>query len=106
MHAYAAERPGTVRLTVATGAQELTVLVSDSGCGLGSAGPSLGLGLGLGLLEQACDALSISTRGAGGTLIEMRFALPAAQAHSARSQPRGSVRSATRAASPRFSTMT
>jgi anti-sigma regulatory factor (Ser/Thr protein kinase) len=108
-HAYDRGSPGWVRMTASVGAGEITVLVADSGRGLGGSHSSVGLGLGLGLLADACDSLSIMRRSPAGTLLEMRFALPGESTlerdgANRETQRRGSVLSARRAASPRFST--
>ena len=123
VHAYTAERRGAVRVSAGLGAGELTVLVADEGCGIGAAPESPGLGLGLGVIDECADALTITTRAAGGIQLEMRFRLErcverrfrerpaqvrgsvvADGRDSASSEVRGSVASAMRAAWPRFST--
>jgi anti-sigma regulatory factor (Ser/Thr protein kinase) len=123
VHAYGAENHGVVRVTTGLGAGEVTVLVADRGCGIGAAPQSPGLGLGLGVIEDSCEALTITTRSEGGMQLEMRFRLGrcgerrfrerAAQARGSvasvsrgadGSDARGSVASAMRAAAPRFST--
>jgi anti-sigma regulatory factor (Ser/Thr protein kinase) len=75
VHAYDEESAGNVHITAAVIEGELTVVVSDDGCGLGCAGISPGLGLGLGLIANGCDSLSIVARPYGGTQLEMRLAL-------------------------------
>ncbi len=76
VHAYGCgSRRGAIRLTVAAVDDELSVLVADDGCGLGAAPPSPGLGLGMGVIELSTDALTITTRSSGGTLLEMSFSL-------------------------------
>lgn len=75
VHAYQDESAGNVHITAAVIEDELTVVVSDDGCGLGCAGISPGLGLGLGLIANGCDSLSIVARPFGGTQLEMRLAL-------------------------------
>ena len=75
LHAYGASAAGTVRVWAAACAGELSVLIADEGCGLGAAGPSGGLGLGVPIMRHSCDALTMSRRAAGGTLVEMRFNL-------------------------------
>lgn len=97
VHAYSGSTDGSVQLMAAVLEGELAVLVSDDGCGLGAAPQSPGLGLGMGVIEYSADALTITTRSAGGTIIEMRFSLcerQPANGHSAAAQPRGSVASA------------
>jgi anti-sigma regulatory factor (Ser/Thr protein kinase) len=78
VHAYAnTEEAANVHVTAAVIADELTIVVADDGCGLGSAPASPGLGLGLGLVANTCDAFSIVTRPYGGTQLEMRITLSA-----------------------------
>jgi serine/threonine-protein kinase RsbW/stage II sporulation protein AB (anti-sigma F factor) len=101
VHAYSAPTGGIVRVTAGGSAGELTVLVADDGCGIGAAPESPGLGLGLGVIEECCDALTISSRAAGGIQLEMRFRLRGWEEPRAlrlRSQVRGSVTSARRPA--------
>jgi anti-sigma regulatory factor (Ser/Thr protein kinase) len=121
VHAYGAEHCGAVRVTAGVAAGELTVLVADRGCGIGAAPQSPGLGLGLGVIEESCEALTITARSEGGIQVEMRFLLERCGEHRFReraaqtlgsvasrgadgSGARGSVASAMRAAWPRFST--
>lgn len=99
VHAYGrGSGSGAIRLTVAAVDGELSVLVADNGCGLGAAAPSPGLGLGMGVIELSTDALTITTRSSGGTLLEMSFKLRkrerAASRRSLAAQLRGSVSSA------------
>lgn len=98
-HAYGA-KPAEVHVTASMSDGELSVLVADDGCGLGSAAASPGLGLGLGMIEFSCDSLTITQRAGGGTLVEMYFRLREreARSESARGVPaqaRGSLASAT-----------
>lgn len=75
VHAYSGSREGSVQLVAAVAQGELSVLVADDGCGLGRAPRSSGLGLGMGVIECSADALTITTRASGGTIVEMRFSL-------------------------------
>ncbi|HEY4450901.1 MAG TPA: ATP-binding protein [Solirubrobacteraceae bacterium] len=86
VHAYD-EEVGNVHLTAAVISGDLTVVVSDDGCGWGCAGPSPGLGLGLGLVANACQALSIVARPYGGTQLEMRLTLCAREREHVVSRP-------------------
>lgn len=98
VHGYGEGGEGSIQLIAAGFDGEVSVLVADDGCGLGSARASCGLGLGMGVMEYSADVLTITTRASGGTLIEMRFALVAAQPVRERravaAHPRGSVASA------------
>ncbi len=102
VHAYR-DAPGTICVVAAVVSDELWVLIADEGCGLESHSDRPGLGLGLALIAQASNDFAIVPRSAGGTEIRMRFNLLAAESRGKR-QPRGSVASAFRPASSRFST--
>ena len=104
MHAYASRSPGSISLTAGLAGSELWILIGDDGGGLRSASESPGLGVGLALIAQASDALTIMNRSNGGTEVRMCFTLDADGAEG--SQDRGSSRSASSPASPRFSTTT
>jgi stage II sporulation protein AB (anti-sigma F factor) len=99
VHGYGLQARGRIHVMAAVSEQELLVLVADDGCGLGAAPASSGLGLGLGVVEGSCDALTITTRAAGGTMVEMSFRLREREAAYARQgrldQARGPVSSAT-----------
>lgn len=98
VHAYAQARAGAIQLTAVAVEDELSVLVADDGCGLGWAPASPGLGLGMGVIECSADALTITTRASGGTLLEMLFRLrpgaPDGGRPQAAAQLRGSASSA------------
>lgn len=104
LHAYR-ESEGAVHLTAAVAAGELWILVGDDGCGLHRRSNRPGIGMGLALIAKASDDFSIVKRSSGGTEVHMRFRLTAAEA-AGNDQPRGSVASASKPASSRFSTMT
>jgi serine/threonine-protein kinase RsbW/stage II sporulation protein AB (anti-sigma F factor) len=101
VHAYSTQMGGVVRVTAGGSGGELTVLVADQGCGIGAAPESPGLGLGLGVIEECCEALTITSRAAGGIQLEMRFRLRDRGEWCERragAQVRGSVTSARRPA--------
>jgi serine/threonine-protein kinase RsbW len=100
-HAYPG-RVGSIHVTATIAGGELWVLIGDDGCGLRAEQESDGLGLGLGLIAQMTDGFTVFERSSGGTELRLRFVLRAGA--SSRGHDRGSVSSATRAASPRFST--
>jgi serine/threonine-protein kinase RsbW len=100
-HAYPGRR-GQIHVTARVAGGELWVLIGDDGCGLRAGPDSDGLGLGLALIAQMTDAFTVLERSSGGTELRLGFALRGGG--SCPSQDRGSVSSATRAASPRFST--
>lgn len=93
VHAYD-EPAGNVHVTAAVIAGELTVVVADDGCGLGSAAASPGLGLGLGLVANACEDFSIVARPFGGTQLEMRLTLSGRETHPRRREHAPAARSA------------
>jgi len=68
----------------------------------------IGLGISYGitpLIAQLTDDFAIAERSSGGTELQLRFVLAAGRSPGD-DQPRGSVLSASRPASPRFSTTT
>jgi serine/threonine-protein kinase RsbW/stage II sporulation protein AB (anti-sigma F factor) len=71
VHAYA-EREGTIAVTVALTAEELTVTVADTGAGLLPRADSPGLGVGLPLIAQLADNVDVHS-GDEGTQIRMSF---------------------------------
>jgi serine/threonine-protein kinase RsbW len=101
LHAYPA-RPGRIHVTAELAGGELWVLIADSGCGLHAGRESDGLGLGLVLISEMSDGFTVVERSSGGTELRICFDLRAGNARA--DQPRGSVASATRPASARFST--
>jgi anti-sigma regulatory factor (Ser/Thr protein kinase) len=96
VHAYR-DRPGPIHVTAAVVSDELWVLIADEGCGLRACSSRPGLGLGLALIAQLSEHFTIVRRAAGGTEIEMRFALLAAPADSPLRQRRASSASTSRA---------
>jgi anti-sigma regulatory factor (Ser/Thr protein kinase) len=104
-HAYT--RPdGEIEVLAAVTGGDLSVLVADRGHGLRGGERSDGLGLGLALMHVSCDALTLAQRSGGGLEVEMRFALAASRARVEVPHVRGSVASASSAATPVFSTTT
>ncbi len=104
-HAYG-EGEGEIEVLGAVSADELSVLVADRGPGLRGGGTSEGLGLGLALMRMCSDALTFQQRSGGGLEVQMRFALGRAPGATRARQGRGSASSASRPASPVFSTTT
>jgi anti-sigma regulatory factor (Ser/Thr protein kinase) len=97
VHAYDGE-PGMIHVEAAMASGELWVLIADDGYGIRSHRDSPGLGQGLKLIAETTDELTIVERSGGGLEIRMRLDVASAP------QARGSVASATRPASSRFST--
>jgi anti-sigma regulatory factor (Ser/Thr protein kinase) len=98
VHAYPASA-GWIEVDVWLAGGELWLIVTDDGCGLRAGSPGRRLGLGLALISRMADSLSINERCSGGTGIRMHFVLGGQPG-----QSRWSIASATRPASPRFST--
>lgn len=71
-HAYHNE-PGTIELVISSGADHITIRVTDHGQGLGAISPSPGLGLGIGLIKRTADHVGVLPVADGGTSVEMRF---------------------------------
>jgi anti-sigma regulatory factor (Ser/Thr protein kinase) len=74
IHAYPGA-PGQVHVRAAVKAGVLSVVVADEGRGLSPKLNRRGMGLGLVLIAQAADELTIAKRSAGGTELQMRFAV-------------------------------
>jgi anti-sigma regulatory factor (Ser/Thr protein kinase) len=104
LHAYPA-RAGEIHVTAGVAGNEFWVLIADDGRGIKAGPQSDGLGLGLALITQLTDDFAIAERSSGGTELQLRFVLARGRAPG-ESQPRGSLLSATRPASPRFCTTT
>jgi serine/threonine-protein kinase RsbW len=107
-HAYprsaGARRTGQVHVAAALAEAELWILVADDGDGLHAASGGSGLGMGLALIASVADYFEIVKRSEGGTEVRMSFTLPRSSEEPA--DHRGDLASATRPASPRFSTTT
>jgi anti-sigma regulatory factor (Ser/Thr protein kinase) len=79
VHAYADQPAGHIDVLVATGGDELEVVVRDHGRGMAPRADSPGLGVGLPLIASLTRALELSSTDGGGTEVRMQFALtPAA----------------------------
>jgi anti-sigma regulatory factor (Ser/Thr protein kinase) len=98
-HAYRRGEAGSVHVAAALAGDELWVLVSDEGHGLEARTQSPGLGLGLSLIASVAEEFAVVNRAIRGIELRMRFAVKVR-----RDQRRGSVASATSAASSAFST--
>jgi anti-sigma regulatory factor (Ser/Thr protein kinase) len=66
-------RTGEIHVTVRVAANELWVLIADSGCGIHAGRDSDGLGLGFALISQMTDGFSVVERSSGGTEVRLRF---------------------------------
>src|SRR3954452_18899477 len=73
---YVGRAPGTIRVTVATAAGELTVTVTDDGRGMQPRADSPGLGLGLPTIGRLAAQVDLREPAGGGTELSMTFATP------------------------------
>jgi anti-sigma regulatory factor (Ser/Thr protein kinase) len=105
LYAYAGTT-GEVHVTATVIGPEMTVLVADDGCGPRVPAREPGLGWGWKLIAQTSDMFTIAQRSTGGTETRIRFRIGTDAAATTADQSRGSDASATRPASPRFSTTT
>ncbi len=99
------DKPCDIEVSAWVVSSELWMLIADDGAGVRAGTESPGLGLGLGLMSHVSDGLTIVDRATGGTEVRIWFELGGAGI-GADDQRRGSVSSARRAASSRFSTTT
>jgi anti-sigma regulatory factor (Ser/Thr protein kinase) len=104
LYAYPA-RVGHIHVIARLAGGELWVLIADNGCGFRAGRESDRLGLGLAVISQMTDGFSVVERSAGGTELQMRFCLTAV-CDVPGGQDRGSLATASRPASPHFSTTT
>ncbi|MEY2442459.1 MAG: serine/threonine-protein kinase RsbW [bacterium] len=79
VHAYVdADEPGEVRVRACIGEDELSITVSDDGCGMVPRLDSPGLGVGLPFIAHTADTLDIDHNDAGGTELRMSFRIAVA----------------------------
>ena len=104
-HAYP-HAGGEVEVFAGLACGDFALLVSDRGAGFRRDHRSEGLGMGLALMCTACDAVTFAARSGGGLEVRMRVAIAAPRPRREAPHERGSVASASTAASPRFSTTT
>jgi serine/threonine-protein kinase RsbW/stage II sporulation protein AB (anti-sigma F factor) len=76
LHAFLERPPGTIRVTAATGAGELTVVVTDDGIGMRPRPDSPGLGLGLPTIGRLAALVDLRVPEGGGTELSMTFVTP------------------------------
>src|SRR4051794_10294980 len=76
LHAFIDREPGTVRVLVITGADELTVTVTDDGRGMQPRADSPGLGLGLPTIGRLAALVDLREPPGGGTELSMTFVTP------------------------------
>jgi serine/threonine-protein kinase RsbW/stage II sporulation protein AB (anti-sigma F factor) len=76
LHAFVDRPPGTIRVAVVTGADEITVIVTDDGRGMRPRPDSPGLGLGLPTIGRLAALVDLSVPEGGGTELSMTFVAP------------------------------
>jgi serine/threonine-protein kinase RsbW len=76
IHAFIDREPGVVRVGCATGADELTVTVTDNGRGMQPRADSPGLGLGLPTIGRLAALIDLREPPGGGTELSMTFSTP------------------------------
>src|SRR4051794_16284058 len=76
LHGYIDREPGTVRVNVVTGANELTLIVTDDGRGMQPRADSPGLGLGLPTIGRLAALVDLREPPGGGTELSMTFVTP------------------------------
>jgi serine/threonine-protein kinase RsbW len=72
-HAYVGQVPGTMRVCVEHGPDEIELTVEDQGSGMAPRRDSPGLGLGMPLIATMTDRFEIVARHRGGTRLCMWF---------------------------------
>ncbi len=109
VHAYP-DATGSIHLTAVLGEGELTLFVTDDGCGVNAPARHPGLGWGLALVAQVGREFAITARPDGGTEAQIRFPVGSGARRGGvgggGGYPRGSSASATDPACSRFSTTT
>jgi PAS domain S-box-containing protein len=76
IHGFFDREPGSVRVCVSVGVDEIVVVVSDDGRGMQPRPDSPGLGMGLPLIGQLTTHFDIGMPPGGGTELTMTFAAP------------------------------
>src|SRR4051794_33671656 len=75
-HAYPADVPGPVEISIVPTDGFLTVVVSDHGRGIGVSSDTTGPGLGLPLIAAIADEVELQPVPGGGSRVAMTFARP------------------------------
>lgn len=104
-HAYP-ESDGEIEVFGALAGDDFALFVADRGAGFRRDHQSQGLGMGLALMCNACDAVTFAARSGGGIEVRMRVTIATPRPQREPAYERGSLASASRPASPRFSTTT
>jgi serine/threonine-protein kinase RsbW len=73
-HAYPPEVPGQVEISIVPSEDQVSVVVADSGRGIGSSSDTTGPGLGLPLIAAIADEVELQPVPGGGSKVAMTFA--------------------------------
>jgi serine/threonine-protein kinase RsbW len=73
-HAYPADVPGPVEISIVPSEDLVSVIVSDHGRGIGSSSDTNGPGLGLPLIAAIADGVDLQPVPGGGSRVAMTFA--------------------------------
>jgi anti-sigma regulatory factor (Ser/Thr protein kinase) len=73
-HAYPADVPGPVEISIVPSEDVVSVIVSDHGRGIGSSSDTNGPGLGLPLIAAIADEVELQPVPGGGSRVAMTFA--------------------------------
>jgi PAS domain S-box-containing protein len=76
LHGFVDRAPGTIRIELGAGPDEIRVVIADDGRGMQPRPDSPGLGLGLPTIAQLATRVDIHSTDGEGTEIHMRFAAP------------------------------
>jgi serine/threonine-protein kinase RsbW/stage II sporulation protein AB (anti-sigma F factor) len=82
LHGFVGREPGTIRVRLGAGSDEINVVIADDGSGMRPRPDSPGLGLGLPTIAQVASELDIQSTDGGGTELRMRFSAPGVRARS------------------------
>jgi anti-sigma regulatory factor (Ser/Thr protein kinase) len=72
-HAYPRDRPGSVQISIRPLEENVSVVVSDRGRGIGTSPDTTGPGLGLPLIAAIADDVELQPVPGGGSRVAMTF---------------------------------
>jgi anti-sigma regulatory factor (Ser/Thr protein kinase) len=72
-HAYPAEEPGAVEISVEPREEEVLVVVTDNGRGIGTSSDTSGPGLGLPLIAAIASSVDLQSSPGAGSRVAMTF---------------------------------
>lgn len=79
LHGFVGREPGTIRVTLGAGSDEIRVVIADDGSGMRPRPDSPGLGLGLPTITQVASQVDIRSTDGEGTELSMHFNAPGVQ---------------------------